>query len=202
MAWHICGQHHLYHQSPQLPVRGIRHEEKLTAMCCKGNITSSSCLDDRLHSQSWSNFSSRMRDDFLPDLHAEVTSLLVHYISLFLWLPESVTLTSSHLWRGCRGCSFHRRPAEGDMQHWRGGSPTLSGHCTGWLCLICKRGEQKSLTVITSNLTSSAILIYTVELHLMAPGEPERQGTEINNYCGLIHINVFKTVKKTNKQTT
>lgn len=126
----------------------------------------------------------------------------ITYLSFSGCLCVSVTLTSSHLWRGCRGCSFHRRPAEGDMQHWRGGSPTLSGHCTGWLCLICKRGEQKSLTIITSNLTSSAILIYTVELHLMAPGEPERQGTEINNYCGLIHINVFKTVKKTNKQTT
>lgn len=227
VARHICGQHHLYHQSPQLPGRGIRHEEKLTAICCKGNITSSSCLDDRLHNQSWFNFSSRMRDDFLSDLHAEVTSLLIHYISTGKFcspslshsslqlsvsfsgcLCVSVTLTSSHLWRGCRGCSFHRRPAEGGTQHWRGGSPTLSGHCTGWLCLICPREEQKSHTaqinrtfvVITCILTSPVIMIYKVKLYLMAPGKPERQGTEINNYCGLIPMNVFKTVKKTNKQ--
>lgn len=93
VARHICGQHHLYHQSPQLPGRGIRHEEKLTALCCKGNITSSSCLDDRLHNQSLFNFSSRMRDDFLPDLHAEVTSLLVHYISEF----RSPSLSQSSL---------------------------------------------------------------------------------------------------------
>lgn len=64
-------------------------------MCCKGNITSSSCLDDRLHNQSWSNFSSITRDDFLPELHAEVTSLLVHYISEFR--SPSLSLSSLQL---------------------------------------------------------------------------------------------------------
>lgn len=49
-----------------------------------------------------------------------------------------VSLTSSHLWRGCRGCSFRRRPAAGGRLRWHGDSPTLSGHCTGWLCLTCQ----------------------------------------------------------------
>lgn len=112
---------------------------------------------------------------FVPHLcHTALFSCLSFSSCLYM----SVTLTSSHLWRGCRGCSFHRRPAEGGTQRWRGGSPTLSGHCTGWLCLICQGEEHKSLTAqinrtfvgITSNLTSSVIMIYTFKLHLMAPG--------------------------------
>lgn len=47
---------------------------------------------------------------------------------------DCVSLTSSHLWRGCRGCSFRRRPAAGGRLRWHGDSPTLSGRCTGWPC--------------------------------------------------------------------
>ena len=56
-----------------------------------------------------------------------------------LSIEVSASLTSSHPWRGCRGCSSHRLPAAGGRLRWHGDSPTLSGHCTGWLCLTCHR---------------------------------------------------------------
>lgn len=55
-------------------------------------------------------------------------------LSLMAVCLRCVSLTSSHLWRGCRGCSFRRRPAAGGRLRWHGDSPTLSGRCTGWLC--------------------------------------------------------------------
>lgn len=54
---------------------------------------------------------------------------------LSVWVSLGcVSLTSSHLSRGCRGCSFRHHPAAGGRLRWHGDSPTLSGRCTGWLC--------------------------------------------------------------------
>lgn len=103
VARHICGHHHLYHQSPQLPANNQCTQLRSSVINCQA-----------------------MAEPFAFQICIYCIQVSTHE-----WVGSFCVCTSSRPCSGWSGCSSPPLPSA-CRRRWHDGSPALTCHCTEW----------------------------------------------------------------------